>query len=153
MALLDACCVTVEYIFIVPIIPTHTGFCMLEQISLPHDPMGSYWYCDAFAFFKNVQNMSSMIANKIKINWCLVSIKFFIVRTIFVCPCLQLDEYNNNWLCSLTKQIFTREIFKPLLFSSHATSHKADWILTSGRLLYIHIYIIGHYNLSVRITA
>ena len=37
-----------------------------------------------FANFENVKNMSSLIANKIKINLCLVLNQFFIVHTI---PC------------------------------------------------------------------
>ena len=39
----------------------------------------------------------------------------------FACHCSQLNEYKNNWHCSLTMQIFTTQIFKSRLFSKHTT--------------------------------
>ena len=36
--------------------------------------------------------MSSLIANKVKTNMCLISIKLFIVRTIYVSHCFQLIQ-------------------------------------------------------------
>ena len=66
-----------------------------------------------------------MIANKIKINLCLVSIKLFIVRTILCATfynlmCQIITCLFVILLIQLFAILFTMEIFKPRLFSSHA---------------------------------
>ena len=54
---------------------------------------------------------------------------------------ISLWLYNNN-LFSRYSYYTSMEIFKPPLFSSHATSHKADWILTTDCcLLCLAIFI------------
>ena len=76
--------------------------------------------------------MSSLIANKVKTNMLLVSIKLFIVRTIFCATVFNL--YNNKYLfdillclqifqqpTTLVRQICIVEIFKQRQFSSHKT--------------------------------
>ena len=54
-----------------------------------------------------------------------------------MCPCSNFGHiYNNNCLVRYSYQItirqtFTMAIFKPRLFCSQVTSHKADWMLTT----------------------
>ena len=69
-----------------------------------------------------------------------------------MCNCTNLyDVYNNNCLVlysyhATIRYIFIMAIFKPRLFCSHATSHKADWILTTHccllylARLYAHVF-------------
>ena len=82
--------------------------------------------------------MSSLIANKVKTN--IRSFSFSLLQTLFMCPTVYdlynvyNNNYNNNCLFNiLLTQLFaillTTVIFKPWLFCSHATSHKADCCL------------------------
>ena len=76
--------------------------------------------------FKNVSNMSSLIANKIKIDLHLVSIKLLTVRTILCATIYNFTTTTTIFLfVILFTQLFaillTTVIFKPRLFSSHAT--------------------------------
>ena len=83
---------------------------------------------------------------------CLFSIKLSLLSAHLMCHCPNLyhNNYNNNCLFDiLLSQLFaillTMEIFKTRLFCSHATSHRADWILTECcvlclALLYAHAF-------------
>ena len=81
--------------------------------------------------------MSSLTVNKVKTNmW--FSFSLSLLHTLFISPTVSnlYNVYNNNYLFDilLTKLLailLTIEIFKPQLFCSHATSRKADWILTT----------------------
>ena len=80
-------------------------------------------------------------AKNIKINLYLVSIKFFIHYY-----CSQFDEYNDNWICSLTTQIFTMENLQTTtVLLNNGTSHKADWILTAPCLLCL-VFLYAYVN-------
>ena len=67
-----------------------------------------------------------------------------------MCHCLELD--NTTVIClfvTLITQVFAivlvTEIFKPQLFCSHATSYKADWILTTDCCLFcVAFFICAH---------
>ena len=83
--------------------------------------------------------MSSLIANKIQINLCLVSIKRFIVRTTFVCHLTYIC--NNNLFSSLFFSAHTLCVSNntcsfdlyigdlqatTVFFTCNASSHKTD---------------------------
>ena len=113
--------------------------------------------------------MSSMIANKIITKMFLVSIKLFIVRTIYVCHCfhlirircirwtiiarsiiilcLQYFYKQQHMFVILLTQLFavlpTTEIFKPRLFSSHATRLHTRLI---ELLLLVVCFVLPVYN-------
>ena len=108
--------------------------------------------------------MCSLIINKIKINF------FFSFRSILYCSHYLLchysnlnhrnnNNYNNNWFvcntsphfCSRKHKLYSiKAICEPRLFSSHATSHKADWILTTRCLLYL-AFLYGHVNSLIKV--
>ena len=120
----------------------------------------SYWFrCSItqhivkFLPFQKSLNMSSLIANKVKINMCLVSIKLFIVHTVLcatirtcttytviittITTCsLFLSAYNlfaSNNTCSL--DLFSGDHqTTTVLFTRNASSHKTEWIPTARRL-------------------
>ena len=59
-----------------------------------------YSFCYVFALFKNVENMSLQIANKIEINLCLFLNQFLYCSHNFVCY-LSLLNLNKNKLLQL----------------------------------------------------
>ena len=70
------------------------------------------------------------------------------------------NNYNNNCLfyillIQLFAFLLTMEIFKPRLFSSHATqlhTRLTEFLLTFSRFIF-HTYIISEYNASVRFST
>ena len=84
--------------------------------------------------------MRSLIAYNVKTNVCLVSNKIFIVRIILCATVQNCSKYTTTiclFVILITRtiiQIFTTAIFKPRLFCTHTTSHKADGITTTRRL-------------------
>ena len=83
--------------------------------------------------------MGSLIANELKTNMCLVSIKLFIVHTLSYEPLFPtsttITTYSLYFFTLLFSILLAKQIFKPRLFCSHATSHKANRILTDCCLL------------------
>ena len=83
---------------------------------------------------------------------CLISIKPFIVHTIYVSHCsnfYNVYNYNKNslfdiFLTQLFAILLTTEIFKPRLFCSHTTSHKADCVLTDSQFALSYPFIVQH---------
>ena len=71
-----------------------------------------------FHIFKNFSNKSSLIANKIKIICCVVSIKLFIVRTIL---CATIC----NWMCAIIICLFD------ILLCSHPLSKQQHSFILS----------------------
>ena len=76
-----------------------------------------------FLHFEKHLNMSTLIANKVHVR--IITYVSLFPRNVYN------NNYNNNYLFDiLLTQLFvnllTTEIFKPRLFCSNATSHKAD---------------------------
>ena len=91
-------------------------------------------FCYVFTLFKTFEYV--FVSCKQSKNKYAFSFSFlFMCTTVSSLYNVYNINYNNNCLFHIFHtQLFaimvTTEIFKPRLFSSHSTSHKADWILT-----------------------
>ena len=114
-------------------------------------------YCYVSTLY--VKNMCSLIANKIKINLCLVLNKILYCSHNSMCHLSRFDLNNNNLLqlllfftlfrvhnnnCSI--EIFTTVTFKPQLLSSYATclhTSLTEFLQNCRCLLCLAFYIAG----------